>query len=83
MSYLLHRFKDERRELNNTLWTAYNALTHWSTHTDQTWIGEDGKERKTTTKGAKAFNVERDREAAIRGVLASPEWTALELGGNA
>ena len=83
MSYLLHRFKDERRELNNTLWTAYNALTHWSTHTDQTWIGDDGKERKTSTKGAKAFNVERDREAAIRGILTSPEWTALELGGNA
>ena len=78
LNYLLHRFTEELPELGPTLWAAYNALTHWSTHTDQTWIGEDGKERKTSTAGAAAHRVERQREDLVRDLTASDLWASYE-----
>lgn len=78
LNYLLHRFDEERDELGRTLWAGYNALTHWATHTDQTWIGEDGKERKTSTAGARGHEVERKREAMIRELTESDLWASFE-----
>ena len=31
---MLGLFDEEKKELGSTLWGCYNALTHWSTHTD-------------------------------------------------
>jgi len=78
LNYLLYRFDEERNELGRTLWAAYNALTHWSTHTSETYVLEDGKERTTSTKGAKAHQVERQREAMIRELTESDLWATFE-----
>lgn len=87
MNYMLHRFNEEQAELGRTLWAAYNAVTHWATHTDQTWIGDDGKERKTSTVGAAAHEVERKREGLVRSLTESDIWKSFErspvlLGAN-
>ena len=78
LNYLLHRFNEERDELGRTLWAAYNALTHWSTHTNETYVLEDGKERTTSTKGARGHEVERRREAMIRELTESDLWADFE-----
>ena len=43
LNYLLQLYQDDVRELGNTAWTAYNALTHWSTHTDHQITTDEGK----------------------------------------
>ncbi len=78
LNYLLHRFTEELPELGPTLWAGYNALTHWATHTNETWVAEDGKERKTSTKGAKAHQVERQREDLVRALTESDLWASYE-----
>ena len=87
LNYLLHRFDEERDELGRTLWAAYNALTHWATHTDVTYTLDDGKERKTSTAGARQHEVERQREGMIRELTESDIWQSFErspvlLGAN-
>ena len=83
MSYLLHRYIEDQRELGHTMWTAFNALTHWSTHVDATWINDDGKERKTSTKGSRKHMVQRQRETMVRDLVSSDIWTDFELGRGA
>ena len=41
-NYLMHQFNAEKQELGATMWAAYNALTHWATHTNVTWEDEKG-----------------------------------------
>lgn len=67
-NWMIDRYKEEARELGETMWAGYNALTHWSTHT------ESARGRK----GAVVHKKERTREANVRAVLASPEWASLE-----
>ena len=76
-NYLIHRFDEERAELGRTMWAAYNALTHWATHTKETWTGDDGKERQTGRTGASEHMVQRQRNDKVRGVITSPTWTYL------
>ena len=78
MNYLLHRFNEERDELGRTLWAGYNALTHWATHTNETWTGEDGVERQTGKKTGTVHMVQRQRNDKVRDVLTSDAWTRLE-----
>jgi len=78
MNYLLHRFNEERDELGRTLWAGYNALTHWATHTNETWTGEDGVERQTGKKTGTVHMVQRQRNDKVRGVIESPAWQAFE-----
>ena len=33
LNYLGDQFEEETKELGETMWAGYNALTHWSTHT--------------------------------------------------
>jgi len=78
MNSLLHRFNEERDELGRTLWAGYNALTHWATHTNETWTDEDGVERQTGKKTQTVHMVQRDRNDKVRGVIESPVWQAFE-----
>ena len=32
MNNLLYLFDKEKQELGQTMWAAYNALTHWASH---------------------------------------------------
>lgn len=83
LDYLNHRFQEEQRELGPTLWGAYNALTHWATHVDETWEREndDGTvtELSTSRGSSNPHRVRLQREAKVRTVLESPQWQSLEL----
>jgi hypothetical protein len=82
LDYLNHRFVEEERELGSTMWGAYNALTHWATHVDETWEREndDGTltELSTSRGSSNPHRVRLQREAKVRQVLESPHWLALE-----
>jgi len=77
-NYLMHQFNAEKQELGSTMWAAYNALTHWATHTNVTWTGADGVERQTGKNTASQHMVQRKRNEDVRTVITSPSWQYLE-----
>jgi hypothetical protein len=82
LDYMMYRFREEQRELGSTLWAGYNALTHWATHTDETFerVSDDGKVTtlQTGRSGSNRDLVQMQRQADVRKVLESPEWMTLE-----
>ena len=77
LSNLMKIFDEENRHIHGrslyegyatrnkgTLWTAYQAATHWSSH-----------DKNTNTRPA--HNVIGSREDKVRKMLHSPEWLAL------
>ena len=77
LGYLLHRYDEEVAELGHTQWAAYNALTHWSTHTDTEWTTSEGKTYQTGKKDARTHMVQRKRSDDVRTVLDSLVWQAM------
>jgi len=81
--YLLYRFDKEKQSLGSTLWSLYNAVTHWSTHTDESYekINDKGKviEISMGRKGSQKANVQKDREIAVRNMLDSQQWQELAV----
>ena len=69
---------DKETEGKGTLWGAYNALTHWSTHTNRTYINSDGKTCHTSTKDAKVHVIQNKRSELVRNLLSSNDWISLE-----
>lgn len=67
LNYLGDQFEEEVKELGETLWAGYNALTHWSTHTL-----EKGREKQ------KQHDAQRKRADMVRDVLTSEPWQVLE-----
>ena len=65
-NYLLERFTEEKRELGETMWAAYNALTHWATHLP------DARDRGRAEK--KRF----DRSNQVRQIITGPDWLYFE-----
>ena len=78
LSNLMKIFDEENRHLHGqgayegygkrdegTLWSAYNAATYWSSH--------------AKSKTGANHNVRVTREDKVRKMLASPEWTSLEM----
>ena len=83
LDYMLHRFDQEAKSLGNTAWAGYNALTHWATHTDESFERVNpntGKvvELQTGRKGANRDLVQLQRNDSVRKVLDSEAWLALE-----
>jgi hypothetical protein len=84
LGYLIHQFKAEQ-ELGETVWTAYNALTHWSTHVNEDWTTTverpDGTlEEVTYSTGRQTSSphaVAKTRETRVRALLSSPAWSEL------
>lgn len=66
LNWLLERFGEERNELGETMWGAYNALTHYATHLPLT-----NKAGRNELKIAK-------RNDEVRSVIQSPSWQYLE-----
>ncbi len=79
---MLYRYEQEQGSLGKTLWALYNAVTHWSTHTDETWetVNKKGEvvELSTGRKGSQKANVQKEREIAVRNMLDSDSWKNLE-----
>ena len=67
LNYLGDQFEEEAKELGETMWAGYNALTHWSTHTL-----EKGREKQ------KQHDAQRKRADMVRDVLTSEPWQILE-----
>jgi len=80
--YLMYRYEQEQPSLGKTIWALYNALTHWSTHTDESYekLNSKGemKEVSMGRKGSQKANVQKDREILVRGALDSQAWQTLE-----
>ena len=66
LNWLLERFGEERNELGETLWAAYNALTHYATHLPL-----------TNTAGRKELKTAK-RNDEVRAVIESPAWKYME-----
>ena len=84
MNYLLQLFDEEKKELGSTLWGAYNALTHWSTHTDHQVSRYNPETLKIDNirggrTNANKPNVERQRADVVRELLTSDAWQSLEM----
>jgi hypothetical protein len=79
--YLMYRFWEEVPSLGKNLWAVYNALTHWSTHTDAEWERQNDKGvfvLLKTSRGSSDKNlVATRRQDAVREVLSSDEWKKL------
>ena len=82
LSNLMKIFDEENRHLHGnalyekyatrdegSLWTAYNAATHWSTHTNE----------RVRKDNSKPFNVRVTREEQVRKMLKSDTWNTLAL----
>ena len=90
LDYLLHRYNLEKNSLGDTLWGAYNAATHWATHTDATYeaerdvvkngrvVGTKMVELQTGRAGAKPHTVTVNRQDKVRTMLGSSQWLELE-----
>ena len=74
LNYLLQLYQDDVAELGNTAWTAYNALTHWSTHTNHQVTTDEGKSLRAGNDKANHANVRRVRGEAVRQVIESAYW---------
>ena len=82
LNYLLDRFEKETPDLGNTMWAGYNALTHWSTHTDETIEKEiDNKLVKIRSGKSTADkpSVQRTRNDEVRTVIECDAWKELEI----
>ena len=79
--YLMYRYWEEVGSLGKNLWAVYNALTHWSTHTDAEWERENDKGVLVllkTSRGTSNPNlVATRRQDAVREVLSSDAWKKL------
>ena len=82
LNYLLDRFEKETPDLGKTMWAGYNALTHWSTHTDETIEKEiDNKLVKIRSGKSTADkpSVQRTRNDEGRTVIECDAWKELEI----
>ena len=78
LNYLTHIFQKESQDCGSNLWSAYNSLTHWSTHTDDTYTDVNGKDQTMgETKSRHTVSVLRQQK--VRELLTSENWLDMEL----
>ena len=85
LNYLIYRYREDLNDLGPNLWLIYNCLTHWSTHTKESFEREDidnkGRRKIVTLQtgkdGAKVWNVQRQRTEKVSQVLNSNHWQEL------
>tara|TARA_R100001530_G_scaffold128462_1_gene98224 strand:- start:50 stop:1069 length:1020 start_codon:yes stop_codon:yes gene_type:complete len=85
LEYMLHRYLEDLNDLGPNLWLVYNCLTHWSTHTNETFERESVDQKgnckivtlKTSKEGSKVWNVQRQRQEKVSQVLTSDHWQKL------
>ena len=81
--FLMHQYGKEKESLGGTLYAVYNALTHWSTHTDKSWERTNAKGdtviAHTSRNGSNVGSVQIERENKVRTCLDSDHWQELSL----
>ena len=83
INYLFDRFEKETPDLGKTMWAGYNALTHWSTHTDETIEVLNEKNQMVKIRSGKSTadkpSVQRTRNDEVRTVIECDSWKTLEV----
>lgn len=82
LDYLIYRFREDRRDLGENLWLVYNCLTHWSTHTNESFEREYTLPKggykvvqvNTGRADQKVHNIQRNRQSIVSQVLLSNSW---------
>lgn len=85
LEYMLSRYLEDRGDLGPNLWLVYNCLTHWSTHTNETFereiINARGNREIVTAQTGKAgssvWKVQRKRQDQVSRILNSEPWLKL------
>ena len=60
------------------IWSAYNALTYWSTHTDAKYVDVNGKDQ-TLGETKSKHTVQLHRQNKVRQLLSTDNWNNLAL----
>ena len=81
LDYFIDKIEQESGNLGYTVWNLYNALTHWSTHIDDTFERLDdkgvAKEIKMSRVGSKEHTARTKREDKVREFMNSEDWASL------
>jgi len=85
MDYFLYQFDREKGNLGSTVWNLFNALTHWSTHIDDTFERENEKtgeitEISMTRAGSKTHTAQVKREDKVREFMNTEDWQNMLAG---
>jgi len=85
LDYFLFQFDKEKGNLGSTVWNLFNALTHWSTHIDDTFERENEKtgeikEVSMTRIGSKTHTAQVKREDKVREFMNSEDWQNMLAG---
>ena len=81
LDYFIDKIEGESGNLGYTVWNLYNALTHRSTHIDDTFERLDDKglahEIKMTRADSKVHTARTKREDKVREFMNSEDWQKL------
>ena len=85
LDYFLFQFDKEKGNLGSTVWNLFNALTHWSTHIDDTFERENEKtgeikEVSMTRIGSKTHTAQVKREDKVREFMNTEDWQNMLAG---
>tara|TARA_R110002020_G_scaffold94829_4_gene227847 strand:+ start:1689 stop:2807 length:1119 start_codon:yes stop_codon:yes gene_type:complete len=78
LNFMTQVFQKESQDCGSNMWSAYNALTYWSTHTDAKYVDVNGKDQ-TLGETKSKHTVQLQRQDKVRKLLSSDSWNELEL----
>jgi len=77
LNFMTQIFQKESQDCGANMWSAYNALTYWSTHTDAKYTDINGKDQ-TLGETKSKHTVQLNRQNKVRNLLNSEHWQELE-----
>ena len=77
LNFMTQVFQKESQDCGRNLWSAYNTLTYWSTHTDAKYTDINGKDQ-TLGETKSKHTVQLHRQNKVRNLLNSEHWQELE-----
>ena len=78
LNFMVDVFQKESQDCGRNMWSAYNALTYWSTHTDASYIDKNGKDQ-TLGETKSKHTVQLHRQSKIRQLLDTSDWQELAM----
>ena len=78
LDFMMQIFQKESQDCGANMWSAYNSLTYWSTHTDAKYVDVNGKDQ-TLGETKSKHTVQVQRQDKIRKLLSSDAWNDLRL----
>jgi len=78
LDFMMQIFQKESQDCGANMWSAYNSLTYWSTHTDAKYVDVNGKDQ-TLGETKSKHTVQVQRQDKIRKLLSTDAWNDLRL----